>query len=54
MIDKVLKDEGFGRLPRRTRAERLAADAPSLRAPASVPLTPQQCESAAGVLCLLP
>lgn len=59
MIDKVLKDEGFRRLPRRTRAERLSATAPTLRAPVSLPLTPQdcesfQCESAAGVLCLLP
>ena len=59
VIEKVLKDEGFQRLPRRTRAERFASAPPTVGAPASVLLAPDraesfQCESAAGVLCLLP
>ena len=59
VIENVLKDEGFLRLPRRTRAERFASAPPTVQAPASVLLAPDhaesfQCESAAGVLCLLP
>ena len=59
VIENVLKDEGFQRLPRRTRAERFASAPPTVGAPASVLLAPDraesfQCESAAGVLCLLP
>ena len=58
-IAKVLQGEGFPRLPRRTRAERCAIAPPLETAPVSVPLAPDgsesfQCESAAGVLCLLP
>ena len=58
-IGHVLHEEGFQRLPRRTRAERAAATTPRLRAPASVLLDPHseqtfQSERAAGLLCLLP
>ena len=58
-IGHVLHEEGFQRLPRRTRAERAAASTPRLRAPASVLLDPHseqtfQSERAAGMLCLLP
>ena len=58
-IGHVLREEGFQRLPRRTRAERAAASTPRLRAPASVLLDPRaeetfQSERAAGTLCLLP
>ncbi len=59
VVYRVLQEEGFQRLPRRSRAERRSAAAPVLRAPVSRALDPQhresfQCESAAGVLCLLP
>lgn len=37
MIDRVLKDEGFRRLPRRTRAERLSATAPPCVRPSACP-----------------
>ena len=58
-IDRVLKEEGFARLPRRTQAERQAQAPVPLEAPASVLLDPLhsecfQCQSAAGILCLLP
>ena len=58
-IGNVLREEGFARLPRRTRAARAAAATPRLRAPASVLLDPLaaqvfQSERAAGMLCLLP
>ena len=59
VIGNVLREEGFARLPRRTRSQRLAVSPPTLSAPASVPLDPEhvesfRCKSAAGVLCLLP
>lgn len=59
MIGNILTEEGFARLPRRTRAERAASATPRLRAPESVLLDPQaseefQSERAAGLLCLLP
>ena len=59
MIGNILAEEGFARLPRRTRAERAASASPRLRAPESVLLDPQaseefQSERAAGLLCLLP
>ena len=59
MIGNILTDEGFARLPRRTRAERAASATPRLRAPESVLLDPHgsetfQSERAAGMLCLLP
>ena len=59
VIGNVLREAGFARLPRRTRAERFAVAPPPVSAPVSVPLAPDhaesfQCESAAGVLCLLP
>ena len=59
LIAKILSEEGFARLPRRTRAERAASACPRLRAPESVLLAPQasesfQSERAAGLLCLLP
>ncbi len=58
-IDRLLKQEGFARLPRRARAERLPGGPAPLAAPASALLDPSrperfQCESAAGILCLLP
>ena len=58
VLDRLLKAEGFQRLPRRSRAERAAA-APEPAAPGSVSLAPGvreefQTERAAGVLCLLP
>ena len=56
---RVLREEGFARLPRRTRSERAAAATPPLSAPASSLLDPASAESflserAAGALCLLP
>lgn len=59
LIGSILSEEGFARLPRRTRAERAASATPRLRAPESVLLDPQaqetfQSERAAGLLCLLP
>ena len=59
MIGNILDEEGFARLPRRSRAERAAGATPRLRAPESVLLDPQasaefQSERAAGMLCLLP
>ena len=59
IIHRVLRQEGFARLPRRTRAERQAEAPLPLEAPASVLLDPShsecfQCQSAAGILCLLP
>ena len=58
-IDRVLKQEGFARLPRRTQAERQAQASVPLEAPASVLLDSLHskrfpCQSAAGILCLLP
>ena len=58
-IGNILDEEGFARLPRRSRAERAASASPRLRAPESVLLAPQaseefQSERAAGMLCLLP
>ena len=57
-IDRVLKEEGFARLPRRTQAQRQAQAPAPLEAPASVLLDPSHrecfpCQSA-GILCLLP
>lgn len=59
VIGSILREEGFARLPRRTRAERALATTPRLRAPTSVLLRPGtaerfQSERAAGMLCLLP
>ena len=59
VIGNVLREEGFARLPRRTRSERAAAGTPRLPAPASAVLDRQareefSCERAAGALCLLP
>ena len=58
-ISRILREQGFARLPRRTRAERAAASPAPLRAPESSPLPPGssehfQCERAGGILCLLP
>ena len=58
-IATVLREEGFPRLPRRTRSERFAVAPPPETAPVSIPLALDgsesfQCESAGGVLCLLP
>ncbi|MDE0625732.1 MAG: transposase [Bryobacterales bacterium] len=58
-IDRVLKEAGFTRLPRRTRAQRREEPPAPIEAPCSLRLAPShreqfQCESAAGVLCLLP
>ncbi len=58
-IGNILREEGFARLPRRSRAERAASSSPRLRAAQSVLLDPQasetfQSERAAGLLCLLP
>ena len=58
-IDRILKEAGFTRLPRRTRAERRASSPAPIEAPSSLQLAPShsetfQSESAAGVLCLLP
>ena len=58
-IQRVLREAGRGRLPRRTQAQRAAAAAPAERAPTSVCLDPAhheafQGERAAGILCLLP
>ena len=58
-IWRILQDEGFARLPRRSRSERAAAASPPLSAPASTLLAADSCERlqserAAGVLCLLP
>ena len=59
LIGSILDEEGFARLPRRSRAERAASGTPRLRAPESVLLDPLaseefQSERAAGLLCLLP
>lgn len=58
-IWRILQDEGFARLPRRSRPERAAAASPPLSAPACTLLAADSCEQlhserAAGVLCLLP
>ena len=58
-IDRVLKQEGFARLPRRTQAERQAQAPVPLEAPVPALLDPLHserfpCQSAAGILCLLP
>ncbi len=58
-IHRVLKDAGFTRLPRRTRAQRRAQLPAPIEAPSSGLLDAShseqfQCESAAGVLCMLP
>ena len=57
-IDRILKQEGFARLPRRTRPQRQSLGPAPLEAPAAVLLDPDRsesfpCESAAGILCLL-
>ena len=58
-IWRILRDEGFARLPRRSQSERAAAATPTLQAPASSLLAADACERfqserAAGALCLLP
>ena len=58
-ISRILKEAGFARLPRRTRAERTAVTSAPIQAPESAPLPPQgteyfQCESTGGILCFLP
>ncbi len=44
-IRRILAEEGFARLPRRTPAERGAGARERLAAPESVPLDPRACES---------
>ena len=58
-ISRLLREEGFARLPRRTHAVRSAVAASTIRAPECAPLPPHsseffQCERAGGILCLLP
>ena len=58
-ISRLLREEGFARLPRRSRSARAAAAPPPFRAPESALLDPLACEQfqsehAAGVLALLP
>ena len=58
-INRVLREEGFARLPRRTQAVRSTSVGSVIRAPECAPLAPQssecfQCERAGGILCLLP
>ena len=59
VIQRVLREAGRPRLPRRSRAERAAAAIPTERAADSARLDPRchetfQGERAAGILCLLP
>ena len=58
-ISRILKEEGFARLPRRTRAQRSASTGSMQRAPEPIPLPCQASESfevegTGGILCFLP